>query len=517
MQNEGDFSMLKPVELKGEQKKVLFLPPKNPIQIRGVAGSGKTTVAIYRAKHLLENYADLFRSDPYVCIFTYNKSLVRYINNLLPHVKGGYKQSERSITSQIIKPGLRVNVTNFHKWAYHFLEQHGISLRDKIIKEYRKISIIDSCVAQLRRQYPKTSVLRKSSKFFSQEFSWMKGKILLNESDYIEAERIGRGRKDRVTKKDKEIIFSCFLKYQNRLNQLNQYDFDDFALLCLTAINENGIDEPFTHIVVDEAQDLTKAQILVLYNLIDKNTDSITFIADAAQRIYKSGLTWSEVGINVRGGRSVELKRNYRNTVQIIRAAMSLLDHEDEKEEFTELEMVERNGDKPFIGYFDNFNDQLKYLMRLLTEIDFHNFSVAVLHRRTGKSEILKQHFLNEGFKAEIIKDSSFIDFHNDKIKISTMSSIKGLEFDYVFIIDLNDDIFPHPDGFADKNDDFHISTERRLLYTSMTRAKEKLFLFSSGKPSRFLAEIDDSLVEVVKKNHLSQLSMNNNYDDVPF
>lgn len=44
---------LKPIILKGEQKRVLFLPATDPIQIKGVAGSGKTTVALYRAKHLL--------------------------------------------------------------------------------------------------------------------------------------------------------------------------------------------------------------------------------------------------------------------------------------------------------------------------------------------------------------------------------------------------------------------------------------------------------------------------------
>lgn len=53
--------MLKKITLKGEQKKVLFLPPTNPIQIKGVAGSGKTTVALYRAKHLLETQTNLFK------------------------------------------------------------------------------------------------------------------------------------------------------------------------------------------------------------------------------------------------------------------------------------------------------------------------------------------------------------------------------------------------------------------------------------------------------------------------
>ena len=67
------------------------------------------------------------------------------------------------------------------------------------------------------------------------------------------------------------------------------------------------------------------------------------------------------------------------------------------------------------------------------------------------------------------------------------MSSIKGLEFNNVFILDLNDDII-FPAGFIEADDEFHISTERRLLYTRMTRARNNLYLFKQQKnPSRYL------------------------------
>ena len=88
--------------------------------------------------------------------------------------------------------------------------------------------------------------------------------------------------------------------------------------------------------------------------------------------------------------------------------------------------------------------------------------------------------------------------FDNDQIKLCTLSSIKGLEFENVIIIDLNDDIIPYPPGFNDDEDEFHISTERRLLYTAMTRARERLYLLSSDDPSRYLFEIDKKLVEMV-------------------
>lgn len=104
--------MLKKITLKGEQKKVLFLPPTNPIQIKGVAGSGKTTVALYRAKHLLETQNTLFQ-EAKIVIFTFNKTLAAYIRAVSPYINGGYQKD-----SDEIKPktpdGLNVKIVNFH-------------------------------------------------------------------------------------------------------------------------------------------------------------------------------------------------------------------------------------------------------------------------------------------------------------------------------------------------------------------------------------------------------------------
>lgn len=100
------------------------------------------------------------------------------------------------------------------------------------------------------------------------------------------------------------------------------------------------------------------------------------------------------------------------------------------------------------------------------------------------------------------------------------MSSVKGLEFNNVFILDLNDDIIPYPPGFIEADDEFHISTERRLLYTCMTRARNKLFLFSSDKsnPSRYLKEIDADLLEDISPTQSTQeTSSDYDDDDLPF
>jgi superfamily I DNA/RNA helicase len=242
--------------------------------------------------------------------------------------------------------------------------------------------------------------------------------------------------------------------------------------------------------------------------LVSKETNSITIIADAAQRIYKSGFTWSEVGLNVRGGRTLEFKKNYRNSIHIARAALSLLANEKDKSEFTDVETALSGGEKPIVGYFEDFDDQLAYLKEELQNLinEGKINSTIVLHRTNDGVRRIQNYLNNNGFQTELVKSNQAVNYNSDSIKICTMSSIKGLEFNNVFIMDLTDDVIPYPQGFNEIDDEFHISTERRLLYTCMTRARTGLYLIGDkDNPSRYLAEIDVDLL-----NNISESSINN-------
>lgn len=500
---------LRPIKLIGEQKRVLFLQVTEPIQIKGVAGSGKTTVALYRAKHLLDTQSNLF-NEAKVAIFTYNKTLVKYINAITPQISGGYQPDSDEIKPTKPK-GMNVFVTSFHKWAYHFIEKNGINLSREIIENgsrkriWKTISNQDQqfIIQTLKKKFFLSPIANKSVDFFIEEISWMKGQVFENKEEYLEAKRTGRGTSDRVTKMDKEIIWNIFTEYNTQLKVLDKVDFDDYALLCLKIINSKpNFEKPFSHVIVDEAQDLSKAQILVITKIVSDETKSISIIADAAQRIYKSGFTWSEVGLNVRGGRTIEFKKNYRNTVPVVNAALSLLRNEKDKSDFTAVESARGGNQKPIMAYFDNWDNQCNYLKNELKKlIDSNNINSTVILSRSHVGLNKIKYFLqNNDFNVEVLMNSEDIDFESDTIKLCTLSSVKGLEFENVFIIDLNDDVIPYPPGFNDEDDEFHISTERRLLYTSMTRARERLFLISSGTPSRYLSEIDEKYLEVVNR-----------------
>ena len=488
---------LRPIVLKGEQKRVLFLQVTDPIQIKGVAGSGKTTVALYRAKHLLDTQSNLFQ-EAKVAIFTYNKTLVKYINAITPQISGGYQADSEEIKPTKPK-GINVFVTSFHKWAFAFLKVNGNNLYGKTVMGDSQKSLIEK--SKIKFNSAGSNISNKTVDFFTEEISWMKGKAFQSKEEYFDAKRAGRGTNDRVTKADKETIWNIYADYNNQLKTNDQVDFDDYALLCLKIIASNpNLQKPFTHIIVDEAQDLSKAQILVISQIVSEETKSISIIADAAQRIYKSGFTWGEVGLNVRGGRTIEFKKNYRNTVQIVRAALSLLEKEDDKSDFTTVETARKGEDKPIVGYFSNWNEQCAFLLKQLNKLKANGNinSTVILHRSHSGIRNIKDFLETNNFEVQELLKTDDIDFESDSIKVCTLSSVKGLEFENVFIIDLNDDVIPYPPGFNDAEDEFHISTERRLLYTSMTRARERLYLLSSGMPTRYLSEIDQSLLEKV-------------------
>lgn len=492
--------MLKKIILKGEQKKVLFLPATNPIQIKGVAGSGKTTVALYRAKHLLETQNTLFK-EAKVIIFTFNKTLAAYIKAISPYINGGYSNDSKEITPKT-PDGLNVQVVNFHSWAYRFAKIEY----NQTIKQWKQIKIIHSIVNQMNSDL--SNVLDKSPEFFQEEISWIKGKLFKNIDEYLDAKRTGRGTSDRIMKKDKVVIWDVYNKYNAELQSTAKVDFDDYAILCLNKINNSpSFSPPFTHIIIDEAQDLNKAQILTISKIVDHETNSLSIIADAAQRIYKSGFVWSEVGINVRGGRTIEFKRNYRNTVHIANAALSLLNNEDDKSEFTEVKKALKGGSKPKVGYFNDSNEQFNWLKTELSRLSSNDEigNTVILHRTNTGVKDLDSSLSENGYSTEFVKSSLPVNYESDSIKICTMSSVKGLEFNNVFIIDLNDDVIPFPPGFISDDDAFHISTERRLLYTCMTRARNNLYLLSSENPSRYLNEINSEFLDDISRAEQSQ------------
>lgn len=172
------------------------------------------------------------------------------------------------------------------------------------------------------------------------------------------------------------------------------------------------------------------------------------------------------------------------------------LTRDSENMSLTELidNIIEKSKMKSELESEKNIESEL----RLDNLMEFKSIT-ASFEERTGSINL--GDFLEE---LSLVADVEEHKNKTDVVTLMTLHSAKGLEFKCVFITGLEEGIFPHANAFLEENG---LEEERRLCYVGLTRAKEKLYLTNSKKrmlygresqnpPSRFLQEIDDSLIE---------------------
>ncbi len=112
---------------------------------------------------------------------------------------------------------------------------------------------------------------------------------------------------------------------------------------------------------------------------------------------------------------------------------------------------------------------------------------------------------------------------NDDKVSLMTIHSVKGLEFDYVFIVGVEEGLFPHINSMESLDE---LEEERRLAYVAITRAKKKLYIINarsrliygkvdSNVPSRFIAEMGDDLIDSIKKDGIIKSTHDKNDNNV--
>ena len=113
-------------------------------------------------------------------------------------------------------------------------------------------------------------------------------------------------------------------------------------------------------------------------------------------------------------------------------------------------------------------------------------------------------------YEVSLVTDKNEYDSGEGQVSLMTVHSVKGLEYDIVFVIGMEEGLFPHLNSLLDNSE---LEEERRLMYVAITRAKEDLYLVCARRrvlfgndqanpPSRFISEIDEDLVE---KTHLEE------------
>lgn len=273
--------------------------------------------------------------------------------------------------------------------------------------------------------------------------------------------------------------------YQLDLPGDEQQPIYERQVLAVIAGCEKGRVPPaqYAAVLIDEGHDFQPEWFKLLVQMIDPETNSLLLLYDDAQNIYggskRQVFTWSSVGINAQG-RSTILKVNYRNTVEALdfsyRFVSAYLDQSGGTEEIPLVhpEFGGRKGAKPEVQRLPSNTLELEYLaawLRKRAEAGVHFRQMAVLCRFNHQVAKMRDGLVQKGIAADTDqfndKPGKTFDPAKDTVKILTMHSSKGLEFNSVAIPDLG--CMPCAKSTPEE--------EAKLLYVAMTRSTESMLV----------------------------------------
>lgn len=433
--------------------------------INGVAGSGKTLILINRA--IL--YCNTF-PEQRVLLLIHNKPITRDI--------------EYKIDVFLEDRPKNLTIKTFHAFA----------LGQKKVVDHR----VEPLFKDKDLRAPKEMVLNSDKETRAEltlsdaqlwsEIEYINEFLIKDKSTYLKFERQGRGFT--LQKRQREAIWQLYEKtieyMSNRKGYLPSLYIRE---LCLKSDIDQRL-EKFDHILLDEAQFFSPSWLrLVLRSL--KQNGQLFICADPNQGFLKSRLSWKTVGLNVRG-RTKVLKYSYRTTYEIFVAANALLKHfNEDPEEFIQPDLSKMTrGEKPRLIYSDTPQDELKRFLNELKAIYDMNtippHHIMVLCGESLNPWSVKTSIEREIGRNTVVNCNAPKDLEKNfgqRIKLVNMNSCTGLESGVAFILGVGEviDAKNNLDLGIEEAEIVHQQSIRKL-YVAMTRAGQKLVLFSTQK-----------------------------------
>lgn len=475
------------VLLHPSQQDSVTMEANGPAMVTGAAGTGKTVVAVHRAKWLLENR---FRNDERILFTTYVTTLVDSVKSMMRTICTPEQLS-------------RIDVINLDsilrkEWGRFRPGGRIVYGDDKLA-----LSLIDNLLAKDPSLYSG----RRTNEFLAKEYE----KVILefdihSLDEYRKVERPGiLGRVDR--EKERAVLWPVFAA----LNKMSLVDTAGdinraAALNQLANAMSRGDHAPlnrYASVIVDEAQDFGAPEYRFLAALTGNRYDnpvpySLFICGDGHQRVYGRSGSLKECGVNVHS-RSRTLKVCYRSTQMIREYAENILsgvetkDMNGDSERLTDVSSLEK-GIEPEEEFFRNgdykaMNKFMADALRKLHESGVRYSDMAVLLRNAGvfRSD---ERFLNgvayclqgSGIPAVVVS-KKLPASHADAVQVMTMHRAKGLQFHGV-IVDLTHWPYRDKDALDDEQRKSILDQEKQLLYIAVMRATSRVFITGAkGRP----------------------------------
>lgn len=482
--------------IQREQNRIIRNEDIRTLIIQGVAGSGKTSIALHRIAYLLYTFRDSISSKD-ILIISPNKVFSDYISNVLPEL--GEETVPETSMEQILSGVLE------HKYKYQtyfglvneLLEKPSSSLINRIAYKasFGFISELDKFILHIENTYFKAADV-KLTKYITIPAPFIEEQYLRSNrypirrrfdamADYMldmlkiqytfTVTTTGRN----LLKKEIRLMFAGnndiqvykdFFKWTNnpgmfKMRKGHTLEYSDLAPLAYLhlALEGNG-NQPFRvkHLLIDEMQDYSPIQYKVIQKLFPCRK---TVLGDAGQSVNPYGSSTAEtIQKSLTASEIMKLCKSYRSTFEITDFAQKI--HPN-----AELEPVARHGEKPQILQFGSAVEELSGIMGLISTYRKSGYKSLGIICKTEQqarkmADMLKSYANDISFLSS--QSSAFV----QGIVITSAHMAKGLEFDEVII--------PQTD---ERN--YRSEIDKSMLYVAVTRAMHRLTLtFHEARPA---------------------------------
>ena len=446
-----------------------------PARISGSAGTGKTIVALHRAVHLARQHI-----DSRVLLTTFSDTLASALATKL-----------RRLISNEPRLGDRLEVHAMTAIGERLYAMHWGKPKVATQSQIRQL-LEDATKAE--------PALKFSQRFMLGEWNDLVDAWQLKTWDaYKDVKRLGR--KTRLSEAQRVALWTAFKRVQSVLAQdgliTHAEMFTRLAEKICTLRHP-----PFEFVVVDEAQDISIAQLRFLAAVSSNQgqirPNSLFFAGDLGQRIFQQPFSWKSLGIDIRG-RSRTLNINYRTSHQIRAQADQLLGPDvsdvDGNTEDRRGTVSVFNGPPPEIRSFKS--EALEgqavtawLLDRMKDGLAPHELGVFV--RSDAQLDRATSAVTDAGIPYRVLNED--VETTSGLACVCTMHLAKGLEFRAVVVMACDDEVIPLQERIEAVTDDADIeevyNTERNLLYVACTRARDRLLVTSANPASEFLEDL---------------------------
>ncbi|MEQ5977335.1 UvrD-helicase domain-containing protein [Bacillus cereus] len=503
--------------IQSEQNDIIRAERNLPLLIQGVAGSGKTTIALHRLAFLIYEYREQLEAERMI-VFAPNSLFLDYISSVLPELGVGnisqttfpdwalrtlddsvkLKQTEKKLKEAFsinrdekkVMLGKLKGTLEFKT----FIEERMIQFENELVptKDFeawdRAIIPVEDVKKWMQVEYKHYPLQKRRERLVGRMKRWIE----------IELKKFGETNEKKLLKKEATKRLNAYMKFWPKMSALSLYSsivkskeilevlpeelvketekscrkkevcVEDLPALIYIHHRITGIEigQKFHHVVIDEAQDFSPFQVYVLKEITLGN--SFTILGDLSQAIYDyQGIEdWNAFKEVFQETGYYELTRSYRSTKEIIEFANEIIKNAEIPVGLATP--VFRSGEDVKVIHAENQFTEIVKTVKHLQNADVK--TIAVIGRTEDECRDIYVKLTNAGLTVNVIEANQ--SKYEGGISVVPVYLAKGLEFDAVLLIDVDEEHYKNTKHDA------------KLLYVGCTRSLHDLWIFHGGEAS---------------------------------